>query len=76
MIDDNWKELACKQAQEYCKAHNIKLTTLGARVVGDADFFVDLPKPTKGCNANTLLRVKHWFASNRVNKSKKTKTKN
>lgn len=77
MIEENWKELAYESAKNYCDANGIKITTLGARIVGDADFFPDLKDPNKGCTCKTLLKVKRWFAANnQTKKSKKTTTKN
>jgi hypothetical protein len=72
MISDNWKEQLLKRAHKQCVALNIKLSTLGSKVVGDADFFVDLEKnPEKGCNSNTLVGVKHWFRDNPIRQRKK-----
>lgn len=71
MIEDNWKELALKEAHEYVDLTGVALTTLGARIVGDADFFPDLENSDRGCNCKTLLKIKNWFKENKPKRSKK-----
>lgn len=63
MIDENWRDEVLELAQKYCEEQGIMLTTLGGRIVNDADFFPHL-KNGGGCTADKLVQVMNWLNDN------------
>lgn len=80
MIPRNWRQTLLKEwrqtllslAAEGCKQFKIKETTLGNKIVNDADFFPSL-RAGGGCGVDKYIRVIQWFAKNLRKKHKSPK---
>lgn len=60
MIPQNWREDLLERAEIACAELHIKETTLGGKIVGDADFFPSL-REGAGCGVDKYQRIIAWF---------------
>lgn len=73
-VPQNWREELLNMADRACVAFEIKETTLGNKIVKDADFFPNIRKGS-GCGVDQYNHIITWFSSNLPKELNHTKTR-
>jgi hypothetical protein len=73
VVPQNWRDEILVLAKRACVFLKIKETTLGNKIVNDANFFPSI-RLGRGCHIDQYNHVLTWFADNLPKETKRVKT--